>query len=211
LLIDTSPDLRHQLLREKIGIVNAVVFTHEHADHLHGLDDLRMFPFLLGHPVPLYCTPVVEERIRTVLSYAFSDREHTHAGAAPQLEIHTLADSPIELLGSMIQPIPLVHGPNCNVLGFRIGNVAYCTDTNFIAESSLEMLLGVDCLVLDALRYAPHATHFSVGQALEIVKLLKPKKTYLTHLSHDLDYDLTNSRLPDHVELAYDGLRIPLT
>jgi len=211
LLFDTSPDLRHQLIREKIGVVHAVVFTHEHADHLHGLDDLRLFPFVLGHAIPLYCEPLVEDRIRRVFDYAFQDFEPTHPGAAPKLQIQSIGHDPFEVLGTRLQPIPLVHGPRCNVLGFRIGNVAYCTDTNFISESSLEMLQGLDCLVLDALRYTPHPTHFSVAQAMEVVTRLQPGMTYLTHLSHDLDYQLANARLPNNIRLAYDGLRIPLT
>ena len=211
LLFDTSPDLRHQLLREGIGMVHSVVFTHEHADHLHGLDDLRLFPFVLGHPVPLYCAELVETRIRTVFDYAFDRREPTHAAAAPQLQIHRITTEPFQVLNTVLQPIPLVHGPNCSVLGFRIGNIAYCTDTNFISESSLELLLGLDCLVLDALRYTPHPTHFCVEDALEVVAKIKPKMTYLTHLSHDLDYDSANARLPQNVRLAYDGQRIPLT
>ena len=212
LLFDTSPDLRMQLLREGIGMVNAVVFTHEHADHLHGLDDLRLFPFMLGHPVPLYCTALVESRIRKVFDYAFIDRAHTHPGAAPQLQFHTVQENEsFQLLGAEIQPIPLEHGPHCRVLGYRIGNVAYCTDTNHIPDSSMEKLRNLDCLVLDALRYKPHPTHFSVEQALEVVEELKPRITYLTHLSHDLDFELANELLPAHVRLAYDGLRIPLT
>ena len=211
LLFDTSPDLRHQLLREGIGMVHSVVFTHEHADHLHGLDDLRLFPFVLGHAVPLYCATTVERRIRMVFDYAFDRREPTHAAATPQLQIHSIATEPFEVLNTILQPIPLIHGPNCSVLGFRIGNVAYCTDTNFISESSLELMQGLDCLVLDALRYTTHPTHFSVEEAVAVVERLKPKRTFLTHLSHDLDYESANARLPDHVQLAYDGLRIPLT
>ncbi len=211
LLFDTSPDLRHQLLREGIGMVHSVVFTHEHADHLHGLDDLRLFPFVLGHPVPLYCTALVERRIRTVFDYAFDRREPTHAAAAPQLQFHRIETESFETLGTRLQPIPMVHGPNCNVLGFRIGNVAYCTDTNFISDASLGLLQNLDCLVLDALRYTPHPTHFSVDEALSVVERIKPKMTYLTHLSHDLDYELANSKFPSNVRLAYDGLRIPLT
>ena len=212
LLFDTSPDLRHQLLREGIGMVHSVVFTHEHADHLHGLDDLRLFPFVLGHPVPLYCTPLVENRIRNVFDYAFDRREPTHAASAPQLQIHRItSDESFTVLNTVFKPIPLVHGPNCNVLGFRFGNVAYCTDTNFISDSSLDLLRGLDCLILDALRYTPHPTHFSVEDALEVVERIQPKMTYLTHLSHDLDYELASAKLPSNVRLAYDGLRIPLT
>jgi phosphoribosyl 1,2-cyclic phosphate phosphodiesterase len=211
LLIDTSPDLRHQLLRENIGAVDAVVFTHEHADHVHGLDDLRLFPFLLGHPVPLFCEPKVEARIRKAFDYAFVDREPTHQGAVPQLQFVSIHEAPFEALGSIIQPIPMAHGPYCDVLGFRIGNVAYCTDTNFIPETSMALLHGLDVLVLDALRYTPHATHFSVEQALAVVDQLRPKMTYLTHTSHDLEYGQANASLPGHVKLAYDGLRLPLT
>ena len=211
LLIDTSPDLRHQLLREQIGIVDAVLFTHEHADHLHGLDDLRLFPFLLGHAVPLYCEEKVEVRIRKVFDYAFVDREHTHVGAVPQLDFVRISHEPFQVLGCNVQPIPLKHGPYCDVLGFRFGNVAYCTDTNSISESSMALLTDLDVLVLDALRYTPHATHFSVEEALAIVDQLNPKITYLTHLSHDLDYESGNARLPDRVRLGHDGLRFPLT
>ncbi len=192
-------------------MVHAVLFTHEHADHLHGLDDLRLFPFVLGHPVPLYCAEQVEARIRSVFDYAFDRREPTHAAAAPQLQIHRIATAQFKVLNTVVQPIPLVHGPNCNVLGFRFGNVAYCTDTNFISESSLERLQGLDCFILDALRYTPHPTHFSVDEALEVVASLKPKMTYLTHMSHDVDYESANAKLPINVRLAYDGLRIPLT
>ena len=192
-------------------MVNAVVFTHEHADHLHGLDDLRLFPFALGHAVPLYCSALVESRIRNVFDYAFDRREPTHAAAAPQLQIHNIDSMPFQVLDTTFQPIPLVHGPNCNVLGFRFGKVAYCTDTNFISDASFELMHGLDSLVLGALRYTPHPTHFSVEQALGVVERIRPKMTYLTHLSHDLDYELANSQLPENVRLAYDGLRIPLT
>ncbi|MCG8648319.1 MAG: MBL fold metallo-hydrolase, partial [Pirellulales bacterium] len=130
LLIDTPPDLRSQLLREKIPIVHSVLYTHEHADHLFGLDDLRLFPFRLGAPVPLYCEPKVEQRIRKSFDYAFIDREPTHPGATPQLEFQTISSDPFEVLGVRVTPIPMKHGPRFDVLGFRIGDFAYCTDTN---------------------------------------------------------------------------------
>ncbi|MFM8572419.1 MAG: MBL fold metallo-hydrolase [Pirellula sp.] len=211
LLIDTPPDLRHQLLREKIPLVHAVLYTHEHADHLHGLDDVRLFPFRLGHPIPIYASEVVQARIRRVFDYAFDQREQTHPGAAPSMQLKSVDDQPLEILGSKLIPVPLIHGPYCNVYGYRIGNVAYCTDTNRIESSSLELLRGLDVLVLDALRLTSHPTHFSVGEALDIIELLQPKKAYLTHLSHELDYTTFHRELPEHVALAYDGLRIPLT
>ncbi|MFZ4079724.1 MAG: MBL fold metallo-hydrolase [Pirellula sp.] len=211
LLIDTPPDLRNQLLREKISLVHAVLYTHEHADHLHGLDDVRLFPFMLGHPIPIYASEIVENRIRKVLDYAFEPREQTHPGAIPSMQIRRVDDDPIKILGATFTPIPLIHGPYCRVYGYRIGNVAYCTDTNQIEPSSMALLEGLDVLVLDALRTATHPTHFSVGQALDVIERLEPKKAYLTHLSHELDYTTFHRELPEHVALAYDGLRIPLT
>ena len=211
LLIDTSPDLRFQLLREGIGIVHAVAYTHEHADHIFGLDDLRLFQFYLDQPLPLYCEPPVEKRLRHSFDYAFTDREQTHVGAVPRLEFERISTDPFEVLGARIQPIRLLHGPRFEVLGFRVGNVAYCTDTNQIPEESLALLEGLDVLILDALRHRPHVTHFSVEEAVELATRLRPKQTYFTHISHDLDYEETNAGLPAHMELAYDGQRIALS
>jgi phosphoribosyl 1,2-cyclic phosphate phosphodiesterase len=203
--------LRTQLLRERIGIIHAVVYTHDHADHLYGLDDLRLFPFYLGHPVPVYCEPIVERRIRRSFDYAFSNEEPTHVGAAPALDIRSISTTPFSVLGVPIVPIRLRHGPRFEVLGFRIGNIAYCTDTNEIPMESWPLLEGLDVLILDALRLRPHATHFSLDEAVEVAKTLKPQQTYFTHVSHELDYTATNARLPKRMALAYDGMRIPLT
>lgn len=211
LLIDTPPDLRFQLLREKIGLVHSVLYTHEHADHLHGLDDVRLFPFMLGHAIPIYASATVEARIRKIFDYAFDDREPTHPGAVPKLELRPVGLEALDILGARLTPIPLTHGPYCQTLGYRIGNVAYCTDTNRIDPASMELLQGLDVLVLDALRLRSHPSHFSVGEALDVIERLQPKKAYLTHLSHELDYMTFNRELPEHVALAYDGLRIPLT
>ena len=211
LLIDTPPDLRTQLLREGIGLVHAVLFTHEHADHIFGLDDLRLFPFYLGHPVPLYCEDFVESRLRHSFDYAFTSAEQTHAGAVPQLVFHRITTEPFRVLGADIRPVRLIHGPRFKVLGFRFGNVAYCTDTNEIPRESMRLLEGLDVLVLDALRERPHVTHFSLDESVEVARQLKPKRTYFTHICHELDHASTNAKLPDGIDLAYDGLRIPLT
>lgn len=211
LLIDTSPDMRMQLLRERIGRIHAVLYTHEHADHIFGLDDLRLFPFYLGHPVPLYCEAKVEDRIRKSFDYAFIERPPTHAGAAPQLTFHRITHEPFMVLGTRIVPIPLIHGPRFTVLGFRIGNVAYCTDTNEIPKESWPLLEGLDVLILDALRLTPHVTHFSLEEAIAVAQRVRPKQTYFTHVSHDLDFERTNAQLPPGMALAYDGQRIPLT
>lgn len=210
LLVDTSPDLRTQLLREGIGICHAVIFTHEHADHIFGLDDLRLFPFRLHGPVPLYCEPLVEERIRHSFDYAFSTAPQTHPGAIPALETRSIGLEPLEVLGATVRPLRLMHGPKYQVLGFRFGNVAYCTDTNSIPEESFDVLRGCEYLVLDALRHEPHATHFHVQAALDAIERIAPRKAYLTHVCHDLDYEPTNRMLPSGVELAYDGLSLPL-
>ena len=212
LLIDTPPDLRTQLLREDIGIVHAVLYTHEHADHTLGLDDLRLFQFYLGHGVPLYCEEVVANRIRKTFDYAFSDIKPTHAGATPQLAMHSInADDEFEVLGETVTPIRLKHGPRFEVLGFRIGNVAYCTDTSEIEPASREKLQGLDVLILDALRMRPHVSHLSVDQAIEIAQQLRPKRTIFTHMSHDVDYESVSKELPKGTELAYDGMRIELS
>ncbi len=212
LLVDTPPDLRTQLLRERIGLIDSVVFTHEHADHIFGLDDLRLFQFYLGHAVPLYCTATVERRIRKSFDYAFTDEHNeTHPGATPQLEFHPINSEPFDLLGTTIRPIPLKHGPRFDVLGFRFGNVAYCTDTSAIPAASWPLLAGLDVLILDALRWRPHPTHMNIEQALEVVHRVSPGQTYLTHVNHELDHEATNARLPARVALAYDGLRIRLT
>lgn len=211
LLIDTPPDLHQQLLRERIGVLHAVAYTHEHADHIFGMDELRIFQFYLGEPVPIFCTEVVESSLRRCFAYAFSDLTPTHAGATPQLEFHRIDRDPFDVLGVTVTPIRLRHGPRFEVLGFRIGNVAYCTDTNGIPEESLARLENLDVLILDALRPAPHPTHFSLDEALGVVERLQPKQTYFTHISCRLDHAETNARLPSHIQLAYDGLRVPLT
>jgi phosphoribosyl 1,2-cyclic phosphate phosphodiesterase len=206
LLIDTPPELRLQLLRAGVDIVHATLFTHYHADHLFGLDDLRPIPRQLGGAVPLYCTAEVEEKIRTTFSYAFGPNvEQIPAGYLPKLTFERIDGRPFDVLGQRVVPIPLVHGP-FNVLGFRIDNVAYCTDVSEIPDSSWPLLEGLDVLVLDALRERPHPGHFSLGQALEAVRELRPARTYFTHMSHELEHEATNRQLPTGVELAYDGL-----
>lgn len=210
LLIDTPPDLRTQLLREGLGLIDSVIYTHAHADHLFGLDDLRLFPFYLGHPIPLYCEPQVESAIRQAFAYAFDDEPSTHSGAVPQLEIRSISTEPIEVLGQTIVPLRLQHGPRFQTLGYRIGNVAYCTDTNEIPEQTWPLLSSLDVFIIDALRNRPHPTHFCIDEAIEVARRVGARHTYFTHLSHDFDYETTNRRLPAGMELAYDGLSIPL-
>jgi phosphoribosyl 1,2-cyclic phosphate phosphodiesterase len=211
LLIDTPTDLRSQLLREGIGLIHAVVYTHEHADHIFGLDDLRLFPFYLGSPVPLYGERGVRERIFKAFDYAFHPRPNIHAGGVPRLEFRTIGTQPFELLGARIIPIRLEHARDVDVLGFRIGNVAYCTDANAIPQASMAQLEGLDVLILDALRPRPHATHFSLDEAIDVARRLAPRRTLFTHMSHELEHEETCAKLPSGMALAYDGLRIPLS
>lgn len=208
-LIDTPTDLRFQLLREKIEVVHAVVYTHEHADHIFGLDDLRIMPFAIGGPVPLYCEAHVEERIRKSFDYAFAPSRSPHAGAIPQLTFQRIGLEPFSLLGQSIVPIRLQHG-SFDVLGFRFGNVAYCTDTNRIPDDSWPLLADLDVLILDALRIKPHPTHFSLDEAIAVAERIGARRTYFTHMTHDLPHAATCARLPAGMALGYDGLRIEI-
>ncbi|OYP34763.1 MBL fold metallo-hydrolase [Rhodopirellula sp. MGV] len=208
LLIDTPPDLRQQLLRERIRLVHSVLYTHEHADHIFGLDDLRLMPFRLGHAIPLYCTEIVETQIRAAYSYAFTEREDTHPGATPKLQLHRIDESPLEILGQRITPIPMKHGPHFHVFGYRIGDFAYCTDTNFIPDSSIEKLQGVRTLVVGALRDEPHPTHFNLEEAIDVAKKVGAQRTLLTHTGHQLEFHATNASLPAGVEMAHDGMQV---
>ncbi|MCS6851147.1 MAG: MBL fold metallo-hydrolase [Gemmataceae bacterium] len=206
ILIDTPPELRLQLLRQRVALVHAVLFTHYHADHLFGLDDLRFISKHLGGPVPLYCTAEVERIIRTAFAYAFApEAGDMPLGYLPKLTFQRIDQRPFVVLGQRVVPIPLIHH-HYDVLGFRIDDVAYCTDVNQIPETSWALLQGVRILVLDALRHKPHPAHFSVAQALEVIERLKPERAYLTHMGHELDHETTNRHLPRNVELAYDGL-----
>jgi phosphoribosyl 1,2-cyclic phosphate phosphodiesterase len=206
ILIDTPPELRLQLLRARVPLVHAVLYTHYHADHLFGLDDLRPFPRRLGGPVPLYCTGEVEEVIRRAFAYAFKapgDPEpHIYL---PQLAFQRIGEDTFTVLDQVVTPIALEHH-HFNVLGFRFGNVAYCTDVGAIPDRSWPRLEGLDVLVLDALRYKPHPAHFTLNEALEVIKRLRPKRALLTHMAHEIDHETLSRQLPPGVELAYDGL-----
>jgi phosphoribosyl 1,2-cyclic phosphate phosphodiesterase len=206
LLIDTPPELRLQLLRERVRLIHATLFTHHHADHLFGLDDLRPLSRLLGRPIPLYCTAEVEGRIRTVFSYAFGpEADSLPAGMVPKLVFERIGNEPFYVFGQQVTPIPLIHA-HFDVLGFRIGDVAYCTDVSQVPRESWPRLEGLRVLVLDALRFKPHPAHFGLEQALDVIRQFKPERAYLTHMSHELEHETVNRMLPSNVQLAYDGL-----
>jgi phosphoribosyl 1,2-cyclic phosphate phosphodiesterase len=207
LLVDSPPELRLALLREQVPLVHAVVYTHYHVDHVFGLDDLRVFPRHLGGALPIYCTDEVEEVIRRAFSYAFqSGTERLPLGWVPRLEFRRIDERPFEALGEMVVPIPLVHN-TFNVFGYRIGDVAYCTDVSGIPERSWPLLEGLDVLVLDALRPGkPHPAHFSIDQALDVIARVRPRQAYLTHMSHEIEYAEWSARLSAGVAPAHDGL-----
>jgi phosphoribosyl 1,2-cyclic phosphate phosphodiesterase len=207
ILIDTPPELRLQLLRERVRLVQAVLLTHYHADHLFGLDDVRPLCHRLGGPMPLYCTAEVEDKVRKAFGYAFGPAaDHVPAGYIPKLTFQSITEAPFTVLGQRVVPIPLEHA-HFNVFGFRIDDVAYCTDVSHVPDRSWPLLEGLRVLVLDALRYRPHPGHFSVDEAVKVIERLKPGRAYLTHMGHDLEHEATNRELPPNVELAYDGLR----
>ncbi|MCA9118466.1 MAG: MBL fold metallo-hydrolase, partial [Planctomycetaceae bacterium] len=175
------------------------------------LDDVRLFPYYLGHKLPLFCEELVEQRIRKSFDYAFQDHTPKRImGGIPQLEFQRIGLEEFEVLGTRFTPIRLIHG-RFEVLGFRFGNIAYCTDTNHIPEESWPLLEGLDVLIIDALREAQHPTHFCLQESIEVSQRLNPLRTLFTHMSHDLEHEQTCSALPEGMELAYDGLRIDLT
>ena len=205
-LIDTTPDLRQQALREAFERLDAVVFTHAHADHVLGLDDTRVFYFRQRVPLPIYADPRTMESIRKIFAYVF-DGTYKYGGVG-KLDPHVI-DGPFELWGLKLVPVPVFHG-DLPVLGFRFGNAAYVTDFSTIPDDSMALLEGLDVLVLDALRHKPHPTHSTVENSLRLVERLKPQRAFFTHIAHELAHAETNTALPPHVRLAHDGLRLEL-
>ncbi len=206
ILVDTAPELRLQCIAADVRRVDAVLFTHHHADHVCGLDDLRRFNWLLKKTIPCYSSPHTAVRLKSMFRYGF-ENDPGYPSAAPELTLHEIDDRPLELFSRRIIPIPLYHGP-LPIFGFRFGSFAYCTDCSSIPESSLELLDDLDVLVLDALRRTPHPTHFTIDQAVEMAGRINARQTYFTHIAHELKHAETNARLPDRMALAYDGQTI---
>jgi phosphoribosyl 1,2-cyclic phosphate phosphodiesterase len=207
-LIDTATDFRQQALREGIEQIDSVLFTHAHADHVHGIDDLRTFTLRTGNAIPAYADRGVLDRLKGLFSYIFSESDAP--GYRPRLQVNEVA-GPFDLFGQTVVPIPLLHGPG-ESLGYRVGNLAYIVDCSALPESSWRLLQGVEVLVIDALRFREHKSHFSISEAIEVAKKLRVPRTLLTHLTHDIDYPRHAPGLPDGVEFAYDGqtLTLPL-
>jgi phosphoribosyl 1,2-cyclic phosphate phosphodiesterase len=203
ILVDTSTDLRTQALAHGVLRVDAILFTHSHADHVMGLDDSRRFSQMQKAPIVCYADALTVESLKKSFYYVFEPAKEK-GGGLPQIDLRTI-DGPFAVSGVAVQPIPLMHGSR-PILGFRFGDFAYLTDTNHIPDASLPLLAGVKTIVLDALRHRAHPTHFTVAQAIEAASRIQPAQTYLTHICHDLPHAATNESLPAGVELAYDGL-----
>jgi len=203
-LIDTTPDFREQAIREGIRYLDAVLFTHAHADHIMGLDDLRPLTFWRDGNIPLYAYPPVIGRIRHVFGYIFEgDYQYGGKGDVVLREI----GGPVELFGVCFLPIKVMHGKT-EIHGFRFGSAAYVTDFSEIPEESMAQLTGLDILFLDALRHRPHPTHSTLENSVSLVERLQPRRAFFTHISHDLGHEETNRSLPDHVRLAHDGMKL---
>jgi len=204
-LIDSTPDFREQAIREQIRQLDAVLYTHTHADHILGIDDLR--PLSYRHrpnKLPLYAKPEAVDFLRSMFRYIF-DADYKFGGL-PLVDLHPI-DGPLELFGARFEPIKVIHGEN-EIFGFRFGSAAYLTDHSEVPEASLEQLRDLDILFLDALRRKPHPTHSTVDNSLRIVEQLQPKRAFFTHICHDLPHEATNATLPANVRLAYDGMKL---
>lgn len=207
ILIDTSTDLRTQALRAGIKNVDAVLYTHHHADHVHGIDELRSFSFFRKRQIPCYGNKGSIERIEEMFGYIFSG-DHTDGGGKPDLGLNYV-EGAFEISTVKIIPIAVKHG-SMDVFGYRINDTAYVTDCSFIPSSSEPLLEGLDTLILGALGFKTHATHFTVEKALAAIESTKPRAAYLTHLTHHMMHEDFSARLPEGVELAWDGLVIDI-
>lgn len=206
-IIDTTPDFRFQALREKLDRLDAIVYTHSHADHILGFDDIRPYNMRQKAALPVYATTETLAILRRIFSYVFSGAPVV--STIPEVTTHVI-DGPFELLGTQWTPIPAEHG-DMQVMGFRVGSMAYLTDFSHLPAESKPLLEGLDDLVLDALRDVPHPMHQTVAQALALISELRPRRAWFTHIAHDLPHRETNERLVregfPHVQMAYDGLR----
>jgi len=206
-LIDTSTDLRAQALAAKINRLDAVFYTHHHADHVHGIDELRSFNFLQREPITCYGRKETLDRIQEMFKYIF-DEAPMIGGGKPRLKLAPI-NGPVSVGRLDFVPVPVFHGP-MDVFGYRVRDTAYVTDCSAIPEASMDLLKGLDTLIIGALGLKRHATHFTLEQALETIEKLAPNRAFLTHVNHNLGYKRTSERLPKNVKMAWDGLEIDI-
>jgi phosphoribosyl 1,2-cyclic phosphate phosphodiesterase len=207
IVIDTGPDFRQQMLKNNVQHLDAVLFTHEHKDHVAGLDDIRAFNFVMKQDMDIYLTDAVEKAIRREFSYIFADFKYP---GIPLINLHRITNHPFDLFNQTILPIEVMHY-QMPVFGYRIGDFTYITDAKSISEIELEKLEGTKILVINALRRETHVSHFTLNEALELIDRIKPQKGYLTHLSHQMGkHEDVMKELPSNVEIAYDGLIIEI-
>ena len=204
ILIDTGPDLRNQALRENIKRVDAVLYTHTHADHLHGIDDLRAFCQIQRKQIPLYAKADAVAHITQKFGYVL--REPSDFWEMPVLRIQSV-EAPFVLFGTQITPIPVMHGKS-HIFGYRVGNIAYLTDVSEIPESSMALLQDLDILLLDCLRETTHPTHINMEQSLAYISRIKAKQSYMIHMTHDLEYSTLTNQLPKGIFVGFDGLKL---
>jgi phosphoribosyl 1,2-cyclic phosphate phosphodiesterase len=203
-VIDTGPDFRHQMLRENIKRLDAVLFTHAHRDHTAGLDDVRAFNFLQGIDMPVYGTEATCNQLRVEYAYAFAKEVYP---GIPRLNLNVIEEETFIIEGVKFLPLPVLH-LRMPVLGFRVGNFSYITDAKTIPDTTFEKLKGTEVLVLNALQHEPHISHFNLEEALLMVDRIKPRKAYFTHVSHKLGlHAAVEKSLPENIHLAFDGLQ----
>lgn len=211
LLLDTPPELRLQLIAGGFSSVDAVVYTHEHADHINGIDDLRMFSVRRRRPLPIFGPPETLERIRGSFNYIFDATVHAYEGTSkPNLELHPIEPNhPLQVAGVEMLPLAFQHG-HLRVYGYRFGPLAYITDVKAIPEAERRRLRGLEVLVINALWWRPHPTHLSIGEAIDTARELGAQRTYLTHLTHETGHAALAAELPPGVFPAYDGLTVEI-
>ncbi len=204
-VIDAGPDFRTQILRERVNSLRAILLTHEHVDHVFGLDDIRSFNWVQKHPMDIYAEERVLEAIKTIFHYVFADFKYP---GIPKMILHTIENSPFKIEGIEFIPIRCYHH-KLPVYGFRVGDLTYITDTSFIPDEELEKVKGTKILIVNALRKEKHISHFNLEEALEVIGKINPEKAFLTHLSHTFGkHEDIQKELPENVFVGYDGLRI---